>query len=172
MNAILFYAASQEGKHTASEAEESTAPAAPPTNPPNPGCSRPTMGYDCMSLAQYAVYQGTGRKVELPADGTEPSGTERRSGRSSLPKVRIQDYDVGLKPGDVDFWGGTISDYHHSAIYAGIAAVRSRLQGSAGGLGRPRQQHSRCQEHTMGNLIERGTPTRVRTGTPQERCPC
>ena len=38
-----------------------------------PGCAPPKVGFDCMSLAQYAVYQGTGHKVVLPNNGARPT---------------------------------------------------------------------------------------------------
>ena len=63
----------------------------PDQSPESRVCPRPTKGYDCtLSLAQYAVYQGTGHTVpgNFPLTGPNPSGTERRSGRSSLP-IRI-----------------------------------------------------------------------------------
>ena len=46
-----------------------TARAAEEINGPSSGtgCTPPTVGYDCMSLAQYAVYQVTG--ITVPIDG-------------------------------------------------------------------------------------------------------
>ena len=68
-----------------------------------------------MSLAQFAVYRGTGGKVALPSNGTDPKGVG-----TFIPPHGSNDAG-GLEPGDVVLWGGTVRLYHHSGIYAGIA---------------------------------------------------
>lgn len=92
------------------------------------GCSAP--GFDCMSLAQFAVYQVTG--ITVPINGEElPGGTEQ-DGQGTL--VSPSD----LEPGDVVFFGGTdIYDYAHSGIYAGNGEVWDALQ-----TGTPVEEHS------------------------------
>ncbi len=81
-----------------------------------------TKGYDCMSLAQYAVYQGTGHKVVLPNDGARPTGGTFIGSQGTV----TADQNT-LLPGDAVFFGGTISDYHHSGIYAGNDEVWDAL---------------------------------------------
>ncbi len=77
-------------------------------------CGPGVKGYDCMSLPVYAVYQATG--IVLPSNGTQPGvGTFIPPG--SYP------YTADLQPGDVLFWGGTIDNYHHSAVYIGNGEV-------------------------------------------------
>ena len=59
------------------------------------GCGANVAGFDCMSLAQYAVYQVTG--ITLPSDGSQLSGVG-----TVIPASDTAD----LLPGDVTFWGG------------------------------------------------------------------
>jgi len=81
-------------------------------------CATGVKGYDCMSLAQYAVYQVTGYTVPfggaIPGPGStfiNPDGT------------------TNLQPGDVVFFGGTSpSTYYHSGIYAGNGQVWDALE--------------------------------------------
>jgi cell wall-associated NlpC family hydrolase len=81
----------------------------------NSTCAPGTKGYDCMSLPVYAVYQAT--HIVLPTDGTQPKGVGTFIPPGSPP------YTADLLPGDVLYWGGTIDDYHHSAVYAGNGEV-------------------------------------------------
>jgi cell wall-associated NlpC family hydrolase len=76
------------------------------------GCGVGTKGFDCMSLAQYAVYQAIGLKI--PGDGSQLSGVG-----TFIPPSDTAD----LLPGDVTFWGGTIDNFEHSGIYAGNGMV-------------------------------------------------
>ena len=154
VDAILYYAESQAGDAYCFGGGGINGPTEDPTNPPNPGCARPTKGYDCMSLAQYAVYQGTGHTVKLPADGSQPKRNGKTIGTFIPPNSNPSDYDVGLKPGDVTFWGGTINDYHHSAIYAGVA-TSGRFKGQPV-VWDALDNNIPVQEHTMGNLIAEG----------------
>ena len=78
-------------------------------------CAPGTKGYDCMSLPVYAVWQATG--IALPSNGTQPSGVGTFIPPGNAP------YTAALLPGDVVYWGGTIDDYHHSAVYAGNGEV-------------------------------------------------
>jgi cell wall-associated NlpC family hydrolase len=90
-----------------------------PSQPANglPTCAAGP-GFDCMSLAQYAVFQATGITV--------PSGTD-----VSLPGVGTlvaPDGTADLEPGDVVFFGGSsLDDYVHSGIYAGDGEVWDAL---------------------------------------------
>jgi hypothetical protein len=76
------------------------------------GCEGDTKGFDCMSLAQYAVYQGIG--LTIPANGSQLTGVG-----TFIPPSDTTD----LVPGDVTFWGGTIDSFSHSGIYAGNGEI-------------------------------------------------
>ncbi|HUD17104.1 MAG TPA: NlpC/P60 family protein [Acidimicrobiales bacterium] len=77
-------------------------------------CATGVKGYDCMSLAQYAVYQGTGITVPLPPADLPGSGT-------FIPPDPDNGGDTSaIQPGDVVFFGGSsLDNYSHSGIYAG-----------------------------------------------------
>jgi cell wall-associated NlpC family hydrolase len=62
------------------------------------GCGAGVAGFDCMSLAQYAVYQVTG--IVLPSDGSQLSG---------VGTVIAPSDTADLLPGDVTYWGGSRS---------------------------------------------------------------
>ncbi len=96
-------------------------------------CAPGTKGYDCMSLPVYAVWQATG--ITLPSNGTQPSGVGTFIPPGNAP------YTAALLPGDVVYWGGTIDDYHHSAVYAGNGEVWDDFAPG-----------SRVQLHTMAFL--------------------
>jgi hypothetical protein len=81
------------------------------------GCGPGTRGFDCMSLAQFAVYQATG--IVLPGNGSQLSGV----GQFIPPQATIAEDTAGLLPGDVVFWGGTINSFYHSGVYAGNGEV-------------------------------------------------
>jgi hypothetical protein len=81
------------------------------------GCGPGTKGFDCMGLAQFAVYQVTG--IVLPSDGSQLSGV----GQFIPPEATIAEDTADLLPGDVVFWGGTINSFYHSGIYAGNGEV-------------------------------------------------
>jgi hypothetical protein len=72
-------------------------------------CAPGIKGYDCMSLAVYAVYQATGIVLGANANATDTGGTP------------VSEAD--LEPGDITYWGGSLDNYHHSAIYAGHGNV-------------------------------------------------
>ena len=75
-------------------------------------------GYDCMSLAQYAVYQVTGITVP-PGDGTPVPGDGT---------FITADGTANLLPGDVLFFGGpSLNTYVHSGIYAGNGEIWDAL---------------------------------------------
>src|ERR1700722_4250412 len=65
-------------------------------------CAKSTKGYDCMSLAQYAVYQGTGHKVVLPNNAARPTG-----GTYIAPSDTASADQASLVPGDAVFFGGS-----------------------------------------------------------------
>ena len=102
------------------------------------GCTAP--GYDCMSLAQYAVYQVTG--ITVPADGEMlpgPNSTDWDGQGTYIPSRRGE---AALEPGDVVFFGGIdMWHYAHSGIYAGNGEIWDALQ-----TGTP------VGEHTLGDL--------------------
>ena len=80
-------------------------------------CAQGVKGYDCMSLAQYAVYHVTG--ITVPVNGSLPG-----PGKFIPPNGT-----VGLQPGDVMFFGGpSLDDYSHSAIYAGNGMLYDALE--------------------------------------------
>jgi cell wall-associated NlpC family hydrolase len=80
-------------------------------------CAQGVKGYDCMSLAQYAVYQVTG--ITVPVNGSLPG-----TGKFITPNGT-----VGLQPGDVMFFGGpSLDDYSHSGIYAGNGMLYDALE--------------------------------------------
>lgn len=77
-------------------------------------------GYDCMSLAQFAVYQETG--ITVPTNGEElPGGTDWDGQGTPISANDVE-------PGDVVFFGGSdIYHYAHSGIYAGNNEVVDAL---------------------------------------------
>jgi len=95
------------------------------------GCGAGVAGFDCMSLAQYAVYQATG--ITLPSDGSQLSGVGTVIPAASDPAS----YTADLLPGDVTFWGGTLGHFTHSGVYAGNDEVWDAV-----GPGIPVQLHT------------------------------
>jgi len=93
------------------------------------GCEGATAGFDCMSLAQYAVYQATG--IVLPGDGSQLSGVGQFIGPQDT---------AGLLPGDIVYWGGTIDSFEHSGVYAGNGNVWDAI-----GIGVPVMIHTMSQ---------------------------
>jgi hypothetical protein len=77
-------------------------------------CAPGVKGYDCMSLAQYAVYQGTG--IVMPANPSSGPGT-------FIPPNGLNTSNI--QAGDIVFFGGgsssnpVLAQYKHSGIYAG-----------------------------------------------------
>ena len=115
-------------------------------------------GFDCMSLAQYAVYQVTG--ITLPSDGSQLSGVG-----TVIPASDTAD----LLPGDVTFWGGTLDHFTHSGVYAGNDEVWDAV-----GPGIPVQLHTFTYLEEIYNYDGairywprlRATPTPTPTPTP------
>ncbi len=105
-NAIVQAAASQAGVPYCGSGGDINGP----TN--GGGCSAP--GFNCMSFAQYAVYQGTGDLV--PSGGGQPFPND---GEQFITN------EANLLPGDAVFFGsGTdVTQYVHSGIYAGNGMV-------------------------------------------------
>jgi cell wall-associated NlpC family hydrolase len=122
-------------------------------------CATGVKGYDCMSLAQYAVYQGTGITVPLPPADLPGSGT-------FIPPDPDNGGDTSaIQPGDVVFFGGSsLDNYSHSGIYAGDNEVWDAL--APGDV---------VQEHTFASIysdygnVYRGAVQYWKTGssTPQ-----
>jgi cell wall-associated NlpC family hydrolase len=123
-NAILWYAASQSG---IPYCEGGGGTDGPTVGNASSTCAKGTKGYDCMSLAVYAVYQGTGHKVTLNNNATDTGGKA------------VSEAD--LEPGDITYWGGSLSSYHHSAVYAGDGNIWDAFEPGA-----------KVQEHTMSFL--------------------
>ena len=121
-NAILSSAASQAGLPYCYGGGGIHGPGRETNISSEPGCAPPKVGYDCMSLAQYAVYQGTGQQVVLPDNGARPP-----AGTFLPPQGTEAGDQAGLLPGDVVFFGGTIHSYKHSGIYAGDGNVWDAL---------------------------------------------
>jgi large repetitive protein len=130
-NAILWYAASQSG---VPYCEGGGSTSGPTVGGPASTCAKGVKGYDCMSLAVYSVYQGTGKKVTLPENGTQPKGVGTFIAPSS--QGTWQGDVATLKPGDAVFFGGSIDKYHHSGIYAGNDEIWDALQ-----AGTPVEEH-------------------------------
>ena len=99
---------------------------------PTEGCAPGQLGYDCMSLAQFSVYQVTG--IVIPNDGAQPKGVG-----TVIPSQGPAPFDQGLLPGDVTYWGGSLDSYQHSGIYAGGGMVWDSYGDSSGV---PVQEHS------------------------------
>jgi cell wall-associated NlpC family hydrolase len=116
-NAILWYAAVEKGKPYCYGGGGIHGPSAEINNSSNPGCAPPKKGFDCMSLAQYAVYQGTGGKVALPNNSSQLKGVG-----TFIPPSGTNDLG-GLQRGDVVYWGSNINAYSHSGVYAGNGEV-------------------------------------------------
>ena len=122
------------------------------------GCSAP--GFNCMSFAQYAVYQGTGDLV--PPGGGQPFPND---GEQFIYN------EADLLPGDAVFFGSgsDVTQYVHSGIYVGngmvwdthtpatsswsipssttrqVGAERATRSSRASGSGRPRRECRRVE---------------------------
>jgi len=117
------------------------------------GCGAGVKGFDCMSLAQYAVYQVTG--ITLPTDGSQLSG---------VGTVLSASDTADLLPGDVTFWGGTLDHFTHSGVYAGNDQVWDAV-----GPGIPVQLHTLTYLEGIYNYdgaIRYWTTTSTPTPTP------
>jgi hypothetical protein len=83
-------------------------------------CAPGVVGYDCMSVAQYAVYQATG--FAIANDGENLPGGTAYTGVGTLIQHQstVAEDEAGLQPGDVVLFGGysTVS-YAHDGIWAG-----------------------------------------------------
>ena len=121
-NAIFYFAAREKSVANCSGGGGYYGPTAPASS----GCTVP--GFGCMSLAQFAVYQGTGGKVKLPIN-TQLSGVGKE-----IPPPKSGSLWAGLRPGDVTYWGGSISYYYHSGIYAGNGYVWDAVGSETVGL--------------------------------------
>jgi cell wall-associated NlpC family hydrolase len=76
-------------------------------------CENPkTVGYDCMSLSQYAVFQAIGVTIPLGGLAAQAAGKKVITSQSAL------------KPGDVVFFGNTgMALYAHDGVYSGNGMV-------------------------------------------------
>jgi cell wall-associated NlpC family hydrolase len=111
-NAILYFASREHGVANCSGGNGWYGPAKVS------GCT----GFGCMSLAQFAVYQGTGGKVALPGNGTQLQGVGHVIPPHPGPATQAN-LIVGLEPGDVTYWGGSLANYQHSGIYVGNGMI-------------------------------------------------
>jgi hypothetical protein len=92
-------------------------------NGPTVGATCGAPSFDCMSLAQYAVYQATGFPIDANGnniyggpDYTSPSA----DGVYIRPSDTVAEDEAALQPGDVVLFGGFSSySYAHSGIWAG-----------------------------------------------------
>ena len=73
--AIVAAAASENGAAYCYGGGGIHGPSGETNNSTSLDCAPPKVGFDCMSLAQYAVYQGTG--IAIPGDGTLPAHVGR-----------------------------------------------------------------------------------------------
>jgi Bacterial Ig domain len=106
------------------------------------GCTAPTVGYDCMSLAQYAVYQATG--ITVPIDGEMLPGPNSTDWDGQGTYIPSSGGEAALEPGDVVFFGGSdLWHYAHSGIYTGD---------SSGDIWDALQTGTPVEEHTLANL--------------------
>jgi len=104
------------------------------------GCGPSNRGFDCMSLAQFAVFQASG--LVIPGDGSQLPGV----GQFIAPEATIAQDTADLLPGDVVFWGGTINNFSHSGVYAGNGEVWDALA-----IGVPVQTHTMSFLSTIYN---------------------
>jgi cell wall-associated NlpC family hydrolase len=96
------------------------------------GCEGNTEGFDCMTLAEYAVFQATG--IDYLANGNLRSGVGTDIGTNQS----------SLLPGDIVFYGGgSLNSFSHSGVYAGNGEVWDALEINAP-----------VQEHTMAELSQ------------------
>ncbi len=97
-------------------------------------CAKGVVGFDCMSLAQYAVYQATGFAIDNPnPSGTRQGYTENIYGGSAYKdngtmgsyvapgaSGTVAADEAALSPGDVVLFGGFATySYAHSGVWAG-----------------------------------------------------
>jgi hypothetical protein len=115
--AIVKAAASMRGKAYCYDGGNTAGPTHGDGDTPNGGvgdCPGSTKGFDCSGLALYAVYQGTGGKVNLPHKASEQAV---HPGGQVISKSALQ-------PGDLVFFGGgSMAKAVHVAIYAGNKEV-------------------------------------------------
>jgi outer membrane protein OmpA-like peptidoglycan-associated protein len=72
------------------------------------------VGYDCTGLTLYAVFQATG---VLLSHGPDQATSALNQGGQLISNVS------DLQPGDIVYFGGTLSDFLHSGIYAGNGEI-------------------------------------------------
>jgi outer membrane protein OmpA-like peptidoglycan-associated protein len=73
-----------------------------------------TVGYDCTGLTLYAVYQATGIVL---SHGPDQATSALDQGGQLISNVS------DLQPGDIVYFGGTLSNFLHSGIYAGNGEI-------------------------------------------------
>jgi cell wall-associated NlpC family hydrolase len=75
------------------------------------GCPGHTKGFDCSGLALFAVFQATGTLL--------PHGHGMQAGHGG----QLITNQASLEPGDLVFFGGSLSHFDHVGIYAGGGEV-------------------------------------------------
>ncbi len=155
--AIVNEAASQHG---VAYCEGGGGPHGPTLSTDGQTCSLP--GYDCMTLAQFAVYQVTG--VVVPENGADLPGP---NGTFIPPQSTLTQDESVLAPGDVVFFGGLdLQQYAHSGIYAGGGQVWDDLGSTS-----PVAEHSMTELLGIYDNNFRGAVRYRGTGGPQPSGP-
>jgi len=105
--AIVNAAASQAGLQYCWDGGTPTGPTRG-TSEPGTGriCGAGTLGFDCTGLTLYAVYQATGKVLS-------------HDGHQATEGGQIISNPAELQPGDLVFFGGTLSNFEHAGVYAG-----------------------------------------------------
>jgi len=91
------------------------------------GCGGSTVGFDCTGLTLYAVYQATGKDLS-------------HDGRQATEGGQIIHNTSELQPGDLVFFGGSLSNFEHAGVYAGGGKIWDALN-----YGIPVQLHTLAQ---------------------------
>ena len=86
-------------------------------------CGTGVKGFDCMSLAQFAVYQATGFAIDANGDNIYGGSAWKNNGTQGsyiTNSSTVAQDEAALSPGDVVLFGGfNASSYAHSGIWAG-----------------------------------------------------
>ena len=105
-----------------------------PNGPSQGSCGSGTVGFDCTGLTLYAVYQASGHTISLPHDSAQASAALADGGQ-------VISNQADLAPGDLVYFGGSLSDFEHAGVYAGGGEFWD-----ANDYGIPVQEHSLAWE--------------------------
>jgi cell wall-associated NlpC family hydrolase len=122
--AIVAAAASQAGRPYCWDGGNTSGPT---HGGGGPGCEGSTVGFDCTGLTLYAVYQATGKVLT-------------HDGHQATEGGQIIHNESELQPGDLVFFGGTLSSFEHAGVYAGGGKIWDALN-----YGIPVQEHTLTQ---------------------------